>query len=226
MSNVMIPSHLFSYFKQCGFARNYRSKDMILLESDDSNQIILITDGRVRVYCSTPSGKELTLEIVEKGRLLGESSLQNGGSTVAVCAVTEVSLIRCSIQQLYSYILQSEELLRLIFQHLTQTNTSLTKHIKRTTLYNSRQKVASFLLDETAIDNPERGIVNQTLPYTHEELSVCLGLNRITVTRILEDYKKQGFITTAYKKITVCNYEQLNLEFIKLDWEGNNGKYR
>lgn len=177
-------------------------------------EISLIVSGRVRVYCSAPSGKELTLQIVEKGRLIGETSfLHFSDAYASVCAVNDVTLISCSVERLIPFIAGSEDSLKIILQYLTETNISLARHIKRIAIYNSRQKVASFLFYETQTDNPSGGIRNHTLPYTHEELAVCLGMNRVTVTRILSSFRKLGYIRTAYGKITVLRFELLKQEF-------------
>ena len=48
------------------------------------------------------------------------------------------------------YLMQSEELCLILFQLLTDTCNYLCSQVRRLTLYNRHQKVASFLLDETA----------------------------------------------------------------------------
>lgn len=212
--NVTIPEHLFPYFEKCGTRKNYAPDEMIILESDRSDMIYLVVAGRVRVYCSAPSGKELTLRILAKGRLIGEDALVPlGEAHVSVAAVNAAVLIACSVEKLFPFIRESEELMREIFRYLTRTNMSLTKHIKRIAIYDSRQKMASFLLEKTAVNDPHRNIFDHTLPYSHEKVSVYLGMNRVTVTRILKEFCQKGYVELGYKKIKVCDPEGIRAEF-------------
>ncbi|MFR1295577.1 MAG: cyclic nucleotide-binding domain-containing protein [Coprobacillus cateniformis] len=45
-----------------------------ICKEDDAKNLYLITKGRVRIYVMNPTGEEVTLEIVDKGRIFGESS--------------------------------------------------------------------------------------------------------------------------------------------------------
>ena len=59
---------------------------------------------QVRAYYVTYQGRELTYEIIEKGRIFGESSfLSQCARPVCVAAVTQVELMACDLNQLYVY---------------------------------------------------------------------------------------------------------------------------
>ena len=53
-------------------------------------------------------------------------------------------MVSCSVEELFPYIVESEALLRAILRHLTGTNISLTRHLKRIAIYDSRQKAVSY----------------------------------------------------------------------------------
>ena len=44
------------------------------MQEDSSNNLYLILKGRVRVYLISKDGQEITLDIIDKGRIFGESS--------------------------------------------------------------------------------------------------------------------------------------------------------
>ena len=66
-----------------------------------------------------------------------------------------------------------------------------------------------FLLEQTAVDNPDKGIVDGALPYTHEDLALVVGLSRVTVTRVLGEFQRQGWVECGYRKIRVRDREGL-----------------
>ena len=153
--DVIIPDDLFPYFEICGTRKNYAPGEMIRPEAQNNERLYLVESGRVRVYCSNASGRELTLRIMGKGRLIGEDVfVEFTGAKTAVSAVNEVTVVSCSVEELFPYIVESEALLRAILRHLTGTNISLTRHLKRIAIYDSRQKVASYLYEETREDSP------------------------------------------------------------------------
>ena len=155
--DVIIPDDLFPYFEICGTRKNYAPGEMIRPEAQNNERLYLVESGRVRVYCSNASGRELTLRIMGKGRLIGEDVfVEFTGAKTAVSAVNEVTVVSCSVEELFPYIVESEALLRAILRHLTGTNISLTRHLKRIAIYDSRQKVASYLYEETREDSPSR----------------------------------------------------------------------
>ena len=47
------------------------------------------------------------------------------------------------------------------------------------------------------------------LPYTHEELSVSLGLNRSTVTTVLKKFEQEGWLKRGYGFIKVLDRQAL-----------------
>ena len=210
MVTLKVPELLYTYFEQAGNHVCMKAGAQIYVQGDQANRIYLITKGRVRVYYISPNGEELTLEIVEKGRIFGESSfLYQSTRPTTVDAVNEVELISCTLEELYPYLNQSKDLMYILFQLLSNTCTHLAHQLKRSTFYNRHEKVASFLLDETARTNIDKGIYENCLPYSHEELASCLGLNRVTVTKVLNDFKQKGWIKLQYKKVIIINRQAL-----------------
>lgn len=211
MVTIKVPEMLYTYFEQAGNHVRMQAGAQIYMQGDQASRLYLIKKGRVRVYYISPNGEELTLEIVEKGRIFGESSfLYQSTRQTTVDTVNEVELVSCTLEELYPFMSQSKELTFILFQLLSNTCEHLAHQLKRSTFYNRHEKVASFLLEETAQSNIDKAITENCLPYSHEELSDCLGLNRVTVTKVLNDFKQKGWIKLQYKKILIVNREALN----------------
>lgn len=205
-----VPRHLFRYFELAGTKRTYPGGSIVYLQGDAAPGIYLICKGRVRMFYTSRSGKEITIQIIGEGQLIGESAfLSRASRDTSILAVNDVEVIVCGICQLLPYLQENQELNQLILQLLTENYSALCSQLKRLTVCDSAQRVASYLLDQTARDREELGIVNNTLPYTHEELAVCLNLNRVTVTKILNRFAKQGWVRLKQKRIQLLNREAL-----------------
>lgn len=205
---IKIPEQYFVYFKKAGTVKRYQKKEIIYFQNDSADSLYLILKGRVRIFNSSASGKETTLEIVEKGRIFGESSFLRGQTRpTTVEAVNSVELVSCSIRKLLPFLQESDELLILMFQHLSQTCDYLSRQIYRLTNYDRYQRTASFLLEQTRQSNPDKNISSNAIPYTHEEIGGMLGLNRVTVSKVLAVFAKRGLIRNAYRRIVILDRE-------------------
>ena len=201
---IKIPDHLTHCFEQAGHLHTYQPSQAIYLQGDQGNDIYFIRKGRVRAFYITSTGKELTFEIIEKGRIFGESSfLSQCVRPVSVNAVTEVELLVCDLHHLYTYMAESEELMRIMLQLLSNTCNHLTQQLRRVTLYDRYQKIASLLLSETKRPDQDRGVTTCSIPYTHEDVAMILGMNRVTVNKVLNEWKKNGYISISYGHITI-----------------------
>ena len=70
-------------------------------------------------------------------------------------------------------------------------------------------KIASYILARTAPDSEDLGTEGGVLPYTHEELSVSLGLNRSTVTMVLKKFQEEGWLERGYGSLKVLDRRAL-----------------
>ena len=207
---IQASDEIIRYFEQAGNIRHIAKDEILYMQGDASPNIYLIASGRVRMFFTSNEGKEITYQIIGERQLIGESAfLGHAARPTTIRAVNDVSLLSCPVRSLKPYLMESRELNEAVLTLLTDNYDFLCAQVRRLTVYNRFQRVASYLLDQTAEDNAGIGIVNSTLPYTHEELGVCLNLNRVTVTNILNQFQKQGIVKLGRKKIQVIDKEKL-----------------
>ncbi len=193
-----------------GYTKTYHPGEFIYLEGETADMLYFIREGRVRVMLNTENGQEMTMEILEKGRLFGESSfLSQSVRPTTVTAVTEVVLISCSLQELIPCLCDHRELLIKLLQHCSETMNHLSYMLHSYRFMDRYQKVASFLLTETLQNNPEKGITPDCLPYSHEEIAWCIGLARPTVSHVLKEFENRGWVKCSYGAVQILDQEAL-----------------
>ena len=214
MRQIKIPEELYHCFEAAGYRQHYEANEDIYMQGEDAGRIYFIRKGRVRAYYVTSQGRELTYEIIEKGRIFGESSfLSQCARPVCVAAVTQVELMACDLNQLYVYMEQYPRLMQIMLQLLSNTCNHLTTQLRRITLYDRYQRIASLLLSETASPDYDRGVTSSSIPYTQEDLALILNLNRVTVNRVLSEWKKKGIVKASYGQITILKRTSLEALF-------------
>lgn len=212
---LKLEPNLFEYFKNAGQTIKYQSGEIIYMQEEVADNLYLITKGRVRVYDISIHGKELTIEILDKGQLFGESSFyQNSCRPAAVEAVTDVELITCRLEGLFPYLMKSQELTVFLLRMMNDRCNHLTKLLKWSYSYNRFEKVAALLYDLVENGTPEKGIIDNTLPYSHEDVAQSTGLSRVNVTKILKQFESEGFIEIQYRRIKVINSEGLYTKYL------------
>lgn len=212
---LKIADNLFPYFEKVGIKRKYQAQELIYMQEDDAKYLYLIIKGRVRVYDISTSGIEMTYDVLDKGRIFGESSFfQNAYRPTTVSAINDVELILCKLEDLYPYLNESKELTISLLQMMNETCNHVTKLLKWSQTYNRYEKIAAFLLDLTKQDNVYKDIIDGVIPYTHQEIASSTGLARVTVTKILNQFAKENYIKIKYGKIKVIDKEGLYQKYL------------
>lgn len=212
---VKIKTELFHYFEKVGMKRRYQAKDIIYMQEDDAKYLYLITKGRVRVFDIASNGKEITYDVLDQGRIFGESSFfQNAYRPTTVTAVNDVELILCQLEDLYPYLHESHELTISLLQMMNETCNHVTKLLRWAQTYDRYEKVAAFLLDLTAQDNVHKDIIDGVIPYTHQDIACSTGLSRVTVTKVLNQFAQENYIKIRYGKIKVTDREGLFQQYL------------
>ena len=176
----------------------------ILQQADQqAGNLYIVHSGRLRVFLSNEHGKELTLDVIHKGSVFGTNSfLYHGTHKVSIQSVTEARLILCSQDTIRILSASHPELSRDLLQYFIEENNHLTHLLESITLYSAADRVMDFLL--VATDHGKRQI-----PYTQEDVAMCLSMNRVTVSRIIKNLCDQGIVESSYGKISLKNPEEL-----------------
>lgn len=206
---IRLSSKYYSLFEETGTQFMLKAGTVLYMQGDQSANLYLVKSGRVRMFYMGENGKEVTYRIIGEGQLIGEAAFLSHLQQATISAVTDTTLITCPLQSLYPHICRHNELNRVIFELLTQNYTELCNQIKRLTISDSAKRVASYLIDLTETNQEELGIIDHTLPYTQEELSVCLNLHRTTVAKVLAGFARKGLVRLGYRKIQVIDTEGL-----------------
>ncbi|MCI9048330.1 MAG: Crp/Fnr family transcriptional regulator [Hungatella sp.] len=183
---------------------------LVYMKGDPADRVYYILKGRVRIFENLYSGREMTLDVVESGRIFGESAFAPGNLRPAcVQAVNKVILVSFRMTDVLPYFRSRAEFALHFLQLCSNTMDHLTARMEEQCLLDRYGKVASFILDVTEQDSVEKGTAGGVIPYTHEDLSVSLGLNRSTVTMVLKEFEKQGCLERGYGYVKVVDRRAL-----------------
>ena len=196
--------------QRIGVAVAARPGQLIYLKGDPADRVYYILKGRVRIFENLYSGREMTLDVVGAGRIFGESAFAEQGIRPAcVQAVNQVTLVSFRMSDVLPYFGRRPEFALHFLQLCSITMDYLADRMEEQCLLDRYGKVASYILNRTAPDSEGLGTGGGVLPYTHEDLSVSLGLNRSTVTQVLKRFQEQGLVDRGYGFLRVLDRQAL-----------------
>ncbi len=171
--------------------RNHPSNQIILLENDWGGSVYFILDGWVKIRTYNMDGKEVTLNIIGKGEVVGEmAALDQVPQPTDVITLTPTKISSIPAQD-FLHLINTEpkaglRLAQLIGKRLRQINQRL-----RVREADSKSRIADTILFLAEGQGKEgaKGMEIPNLP--HRELGSLSGLARETVTRVLTKLEKK-----------------------------------
>lgn len=137
---IILSSRYYPLFEEVGTEFVIRTGNILYMQGDRSSNLYLVKSGRVRMFYIGENGKVVTYRIIGEGQLIGEAAFLSHLQQATISAVTDTTLITCSIQALYPHICRHRELNRLIFELLLENYTQLCNQIKRLTINYSTKR--------------------------------------------------------------------------------------
>jgi len=173
---------------------------------DSPGTIYFLKEGRVRLYRRTPEGKQLTMAMLDRGAVFGESSLI-GQSHAGVFAEAEETCLLCvmpagHLRQLIAEVPRvGLNLLEFVGQKL-QRSQELSEEVA---YWSVKRRLARLLLDlDERYGHPTLDggrIVNKT--FTQADLAEMVGATRETIAELMSSLKKLEILDTKRRRIVI-----------------------
>lgn len=174
--------------------------------------LFLVLEGSVRVYLTTPSGKEVTLTLLGSGTALWARRLQLvDGDAVHARAVGPTALAFLGREDLERLVLDKPEvglrMMDLLAERLAESNERMAEVAHKEVLPRLAGQILRLLEGEGVVDR--EGGQRLGTAYTHEELGSMVGANRVAVTRALGRLQDEGAVVVRRRRIHVRDPEAL-----------------
>ena len=185
--------------------------ELIFSEGDPSDAFMVIVDGRVKVYKSTPAGKEVILEIFGAGDPLGAVAVYEGAPFMASAVALEPSRVLSIEQRAFFRLLEDDPaLVRGLLSGLTIRLAELTRRLAEVSGARVEARFARLFLKLCdQIGRAERGGVFVPMALARQELADLTGTTIETAIRIMSRWQKEEVLLTEKDGFVVVNREAL-----------------
>ncbi|HTZ18862.1 MAG TPA: Crp/Fnr family transcriptional regulator [Dissulfurispiraceae bacterium] len=187
--------------------RNFRKNEVILFEDDANAYMYLILSGRVKVVQTAEDGREMIRAIHKTGDSFGELSLLDCKTAAAIVVAMEKTVAAIiSKENFFSIIYTQKKVLDNLLQMFCLRLRDSWERLQMTSFRNAAQRVV-MLLQQQSCEHGEHVAEGTLLKVrlTHQMIGSMIGLNRETVTRIIDKLQKDGHITIRDDKKIVLH---------------------
>jgi len=169
-------------------------------EPSPKDPLYRVREGLVRLQSVDDEGNALTLRFVRPGEFFGEEVIAGSSRTHFAEAVTETKIDALAPGQLSAQ--EMSELLQGLVRALGQTYQT----IQRISGQRLKNRIAAALLDlsRTPVAFTEKnGRIG--VRATHDEIASAVGSVRETVTKVIGELTREGYIRSGYGKLVLEN---------------------
>jgi len=189
--------------------KRFNPGDVLFHEGDPCYGIFLLGQGRVKIFKTSPSGREVMLAVDTAPSSVAEVPLFDGGTYPAtVSAVDEVVSYLLSKQDFRKFCLQRPEVALKVLAVVGGRLRQLVGLVEAVTFGSVRQRLARTLLEF----GQRAGGASFPLSETHQELASRLGTVREVVSRNLSRFQAEGLIRLGKKQVRILNAAGLERE--------------
>ncbi|HYK86989.1 MAG TPA: Crp/Fnr family transcriptional regulator [Ktedonobacteraceae bacterium] len=189
--------------------RHYERGDIILLEGEKGGALHYVYSGRVKVFKTSPEGREQVLRLIAEGNTFNDVPALDGGENPASASAMEPSTVyvirRADLQAL---IRSRPEVASAVVQTLANALRHLVTLVEDLSLRHVTARVAKLLLEqeETLQLGEQKGH-----RLTQQEMAAIVGTAREVVGRALKELEATGAIAVRQGRVVVLDREQLRM---------------
>ena len=187
--------------------RQLDTGQILFLEGDQSDSVVVLVSGRMKVLTYSKAGAELVLNAVLPGETVGEIGVLSGAPRSATIQATEESVVLSLPRTVIVDLVSSRPALALaLLRRLSELVRRATGLASDLVFLDLRQRVAKYLL---AQDGDGTAAAGHGL--TQSDLAANVGASRQRVNACLRDFQQQGWVTIEPRRVRVRDARALAL---------------
>ncbi|MED0679416.1 Crp/Fnr family transcriptional regulator [Aneurinibacillus thermoaerophilus] len=176
--------------------KRVKKRDILFYEGKSCTAIYLLKQGTVKVYKITEDGREQIVNVLHTGDMFPHVGVFGGGVYPATAeALEDASLYFINVKELTALLTGNPSLCLRLLQVLEAKILELQRRLSDVLSRDMKEKIINTLLSlARSKGKEEAGGYSLEMELTHQDLADMVGTTRETVSRIISQLKKDGFI--------------------------------
>ena len=191
--------------------RSFAKGTAIYLPSDVANAAYLLAEGRIRICCTTPEGKQSILALVEAGELFGELALvESAPREERAETVSKSTVVMLPGDQLRQLMAECPGLALGVTKLMGLRRKRVERRLRSLLFRSNRERLTQLLIDLAE----QYGVattagIELAIKLSHQDLASIIGATRETVTTVLGELQHEGLLRIERQKLTLLDLRRL-----------------
>ena len=185
--------------------------DHLFWEGDQSTSVYACTYGRIKVFVTTPGGRDLLLGVKAPVQAFGELSAIDGRPrSASACAMERSVVAKMSAGELLDAFTTTPMLAVMVLRELSDQLRRANARIAARDAQSTTARTGGLLIElgeKFRRHGPNADLIE--LPITQDELASWIGATREATARSLATFRKAGAISTGRNKIVLHGLDSL-----------------
>lgn len=180
--------------------RSFARGAVIVSEGDATDALYVVLSGRVKVFVSDESGKEVVINTLGAGEYFGELVLDGGPRSASIMTLESSRFFVVPRADVEGLIERNPAFARDLIHKLIGEVRRLTHKVRDLALKDVYGRLARFIEEHAVEANGKRAVPERL---TQHDIAARVGGSREMVSRILKDLTAGGYISIDAKRITL-----------------------
>ncbi|MBL4885277.1 MAG: Crp/Fnr family transcriptional regulator [Planctomycetaceae bacterium] len=191
--------------------RTFDRKNLVYLPDDESDSVLLLASGRVRIYHLTPEGKETLLAFIDPGELFGELSIIGQTEREEFAETMEKSqIVKIPGNTIRELMADNASVTMGVTKLIGLRRQRFERRLKSLMFQPNRDRLIFLLLElaeRYAVPHPNGTALRIRL--SHQEMANIIGSTRETVTVVLGELRHEQLIEVKRRQVIIKNIDRL-----------------
>ena len=186
-------------------SREVRRDAQIVAQDEPGDSLFVIARGRVKVVLFGDTGREVILTLLKAGDFFGEMSLVDDLPRSAnVIAQEDSTVLILKREQFVEHVVNTPSTALNVMAELSRRLRRADEIIGNLATLDVYGRVAHIMIDLAKRDGEavEAGILIRERP-TQQEIASMIGTSRETVSRVLSEFQRRGFVEMRGREIVL-----------------------
>ena len=206
-----LPPTIAAELEQLGGRRSYAVGEALFLEGDRAGEVLVLLAGEVKISVGSVEGREVILDVLEPGSLIGELSAIDGEPRSAtVVALSAVEVLAVAAKPFNDFLDRHPDILRQLLLEVIRRLRVRVRHQLEFGAGDALGRICARLAELAGrYGQEEGGGVGIHSPVSQADLAAWTGLSREAVVKALRALRQLGWIENRGREIIIRDVESV-----------------
>ena len=195
-----LPDDILRAIAASGVVRTFPRNTVLIHEGDVGDSLYILLSGRVKVYASNDSGREVVINFNGPGEYVGEMSLEGAPRSASVVTTEPVTCAIVTRDRFRDFIAANPDFAQHLIRTLIHRARHATENIKSLALSDVYGRLVR-LINALATEQEGRLVVPERL--TQQDIAERVGASRDMIGKLMKDLVGGGYLLVEDRRITV-----------------------